>query len=480
MRFLLIYKVLFTFLLALSLPLLIPLAYSLYIGDGCYRDFLIPLAVVFLLFIPTLKVKFEDLNLKEALSVVSLVWFLFPAVVASVYILGAHIKDPVDAYFESVSGFTTTGATILNNIEALPPSVLLWRSMTQWLGGLGFIVFSFSVLPFIRVSYHVIKFESSKLVEERISPNISEVVRTVLFVYLALTLAEVFLLKLAGMDWYNAFNHAFTTVSTGGFSPKNESIKAFNSFWVELIISIFMLLGSINLAVYYKAVKTKQPWRVFSYFETRYLLALTLLGTLLATYDLWRNHYYQNLFEDFRYALFQISSAISTTGFASDDFAKYPPFVQSLMFFLTLIGGSAGSTAGGIKQVRFATLLKVFAGELKRTLHPRLVIKYSLEGKVLDINFFYGVLAFGFIYVSTLTVFGILISLGNHDLVTSFSASIACLTSFGPGLAKVGPMSNFDFLSDWQKLLLSFEMILGRLEILPVVAFFYILLFERR
>ena len=480
MRFLLICKVLFTFLLALSLPLLIPLFYSLYVGDGCHWDFLIPLGTVFLLFLPTLKIKLEDLNLKEAVSVVSLVWLLFPAVVASVYILGAHIRDPIDAYFESVSGFTTTGATILNDIESLPPSVLLWRSMTQWLGGLGFIVFSFSLLPFIRVSYHVIKFESSKLVEERISPNISEVVRTVLLVYFGLTISEVLLLKLAGMDWYNAFNHAFTTVSTGGFSPKNESIKAFNSFPIELIISIFMLLGSINLAIYYRSIKSRQPWKVFTYFETRYLFLLTLLGTLLATYDLWRNSYYQNLFEDFRYALFQISSAITTTGYASDDFSKYPPFVQALMMFLTLIGGSAGSTAGGIKQVRFATLLKVFVGELKRTIHPRLIVKYSLEGRVLDINFFYGVLAFGFIYISTLTIFGILLSLGNHDLVTSFSASIACLTSFGPGLAKVGPMANFDFLYDWQKLLLSIEMVLGRLEILPVVAFFYILIFERR
>ena len=480
MRTFLVYKTAVTVLFVLSLPLLLPLFYSLYVGDGCYSDFLIPLGVITALFLPSLKWKFEDLNLKEAIAVVTLVWFLFPAVVASVYILGAHIRDPIDAYFESVSGFTTTGATILNNIEALPPSVLLFRSLTQWLGGLGFIVFSFSLLPFIRVSYHLIRFESSKLVEERISPNIGEVVRTVLGVYLFLTLAEVLLLKLAGMDWYNAFNHAFTTLSTGGFSPKNESIAAFHSAGVEFIVALFMLLGSINLAVYYKAVKQRKISLIFSYLETKSLLLLTLLGTLLATYDLWRNHYYQNLFEDFRYALFQVSSAISTTGFASDDFAKYPPFVQALLMLLTLIGGSAGSTAGGLKQVRFLALLKVWLGELKKTLHPRLVVKYSLGGKVLEQNFFYGVLAFGFIYITTLTLFGLLISLGNHDLITSFSASIACLTSFGPGLAKVGPMNNFDFLYDWQKLLLAVEMVLGRLEILPVFALIYMLIFERK
>ena len=479
MRPLLVYKVVSTLLLALSLSLLLPLGYSLYIGDGCWIDFLLPLLAVVIVTLPSLRIPFEDLNLKEALLSVTLVWFLFPAVVASVYILGAHIKDPVNAYFESVSGFTTTGATILNNIEALPPSVLLWRSLTQWLGGLGFIVFSFSVLPFIRVSYHLIKFESSKLVEERVSPNIGEVVRTVLLVYLLLTVAETVLLRLAGMDWYQALNHTFTTISTGGFSPKNESVAAFHSFAVELVIATFMLLGSLNLAVYYRSFKERNPLKVLTYFETKSLLALTLIGVLAITYDLWRNHLYPNLFEDFRYALFQTVSAVTTTGFASDDFNRYPPFAVAVMFFLTLIGGSAGSTAGGIKQIRFILLLKVLKGEIKKTLHPRLVLRYSLGGKVVDINFLYGVLAFGFIYMTTLAVFGILLTFGGHDLVTSFSASIACLTSFGPGLGKVGPMDNFNVFADWQKLLLSLEMIMGRLEILPVVAVVYALLFDR-
>ena len=479
MRLRLVYKAVSTFLVALSLSLLFPLGYSLYIGDGCWKDFLVPLLGVVLLSLPSLRIPFEDLNLKEALLSVTLVWFLFPAVVASVYILGAHIKDPVNAYFESVSGFTTTGATILNNIEALPPSVLLWRSLTQWLGGLGFIVFSFSVLPFIRVSYHLIKFESAKLVEERISPDIGEVVRTVLLVYLILTLTETVLLKLAGLGWFDALNHAFTTVSTGGFSTKNASVAAFHSFAVELIIAIFMLLGSINLVVYYRSFKERKPLKVFTYFETKSLLILTLLGVLFTAWDLWRNHFYPNLFEDFRYALFQIASAVSTTGFASDDFDKWPPFAVSLMFFLTLIGGSAGSTAGGLKQIRFILLLKVLKGEIKKTLHPRLVIRYSLNGKPVDIDFLYSVLAFGFIYLTTLVVFGILLTIGGHDLVTSFSASIACLTSFGPGLGQVGPMDNFNVFADWQKLLLSLEMIMGRLEILPVVAVVYALLFDR-
>jgi trk system potassium uptake protein TrkH len=479
MRFKIIYKAITGILLALSSSLILPTLYSIYIGDGCWKDFLIPLAFAFILFLPSLKWKLESLTLKEALIIVTSVWFLFPAISSIVYIVGAHINDPLNAYFESVSGFTTTGATILNDIENLPPSVLLWRSMTQWLGGLGFIVFSFSLLPFIRVSYHLVKFESSKLVEERLSPDILDVVKIVLGIYFLLTISEILLLRLVGLDWFQAINHTFTTISTGGFSPKNESIKAFNSFGVELVLSIFMLLGSINLAVYYRSIKERKPFFFLTYFETKSLLLLALIGALLVALNLWSSHFYQSFWESFRFALFQVVSALTTTGFASDDFSKYPPFAEAVMFFLTLIGGSAGSTAGGIKQFRFILLLQILKGEVKKTLHPKLIVRYSLGGKNVDINFLQGILSFGFIYITTLYIFAALLTIGGHDLVTSFSASIACLTSFGPGLGKVGPMDNFNVFNDWQKFLLAVEMIMGRLEILPVVSVLYLFLFER-
>ena len=479
MRFKLIYKAVSGILLVLSFSLILPTLYSVYIGDGCWKDFLIPLIVALFLFLPSLKWKLESLTLKEALIIVTSVWFLFPAISSIVYIVGAHIRDPLNAYFESVSGFTTTGATILDNIESLPPSVLLWRSMTQWLGGLGFIVFSFSLLPFIRISYHLVRFESSKLVEERLSPDILDVVKIVLGIYLLLTILETLLLKVVGLDWFQAINHTFTTISTGGFSPKNESVKAFNSFAVELVISIFMLLGSVNLAVYYRSIKERKPFLFLTYFETKSLLLLALIGAILVALNLWSDQFYYSFVESFRYALFQVVSALTTTGFANDDFSKYPPFSAAVMFFLTLIGGSAGSTAGGIKQFRFLLLLQILKGEIRKTLHPKLVVRYSLGGKNVDINFLQGILAFGFIYITTLYLFAALLTIGGHDLVTSFSASIACLTSFGPGLGKVGPMDNFNTFNDWQKLLLAIEMIMGRLEILPVVSVIYLLLFEK-
>jgi trk system potassium uptake protein TrkH len=474
MRFSLIYKAFSTILFALSLSLIFPFIYSLVVKDNCAKDFLIPFLLSFILFLPTVKLEFQPLNLKEALIVVAGVWFLFPALSSVVYILGAHIQNPVDAYFESVSGFTTTGATILSNIEALPPSVLLWRSLTQWLGGLGFIVFSFSLLPFIRTSYSLVKFEASKILEERITPNVREVIKVVITFYILLTCLEIIILKILGLSWYQAINHAFTTISTGGFSPKNESIKAFHSPLVEFTIIVFMLLGSINLMIYERSWREKKPFLIFSYFETKSLLIISFVAIALATGNLWINHFYNSFWEDIRYASFQVVSALTTTGFASDDFNTYPPFVKSLLMFLTILGGSAGSTAGGIKQFRLLILSQILHGEIKKTLHPRIVIRYTLGKKVIDINLLSAVLSFVFVYGLTIITFGILLTLGGHDIITSFSASIACLTSFGPGLGKVGPMDNFNIFSDWQKILLSIEMIMGRLEILPVVSLVYL------
>jgi len=326
----------------------------------------------------------------------------------------------------------------------------------------------------LRSSYHLLRFEASKIVEERLSPDILKMVRGVLIAYSLLTVAEVVLLKLVGLSWYQAVNHAFTTVSTGGFSTKNESIKEFHSQAVEFVIALFMFLGSLNMVVYYRAFKERNPLKVFTYFETVSLFWVVTVSTLLGTFVLYFNHYYPSLWEDFRFALFQMVSAATTTGFASDDFSLYPPFVAALMFGITLIGGSSGSTAGGIKQFRFVLLTKASLAEIKKTVHPRLVVRISINGKVVDINLLYGVLALGFIYTFTGVVFGILLTLGGHDLVTSFSASIACLTSFGPGLAKVGPMNNFNVFSDWQKLLLSVEMVMGRLEVLPFLGVIYL------
>ncbi|WP_457679899.1 TrkH family potassium uptake protein [Thermovibrio sp.] len=472
MRFKLVFKYVVIILFLLSLSFSAPAAYSFYKGDGLTEDFILPLVLVGALLLVALQIKEKtsDLNVKEALLVVVLSWFLFPALSALCYMETGAIKDFPDAYFESVSGFTTTGASILTNIEALPKSVLLWRSITHWVGGIGFVVFSLSLLPLLGTGgAQLMRIEASKAVEERILPKVKEVAKAILIVYLILTLIEIVLLKLAGMSLYEAVNHAFATIATGGFSTKNASVAAFHSFAVEMIIAVFMLFGGINLSLYYKAFKKRSIKLFLSYYEVKSLLILTFLSTLISTLILYLDKYYKDPITAFRYAFFQIASAASTTGFSSTDYSNWPPFILALIMILSLIGASSGSTAGGIKQFRFLVMLKTGIKEIKKTAHPRLIYRISLGDKVLDVSLLNTIWAFISIYFSTTVIFGLIVALSGYDLITSFSASIACITSLGPGLGKVGPAGNFAFFSGFDKLLFSVEMLLGRLEVFPIL-----------
>ena len=472
MRYQLIFKYVVILLFFLSLSFLIPAGYSLFAGDGLTEEFLFPLILMGALFLVALQIKekVSDISVKEAILVVVLVWFLFPALSAFVYMETGSIPHFADAYFESVSGFTTTGASILTNIEALPDSVLLWRSTTHWIGGIGFVVFSLSILPALGAGgAQLIRFESSKAVEERVLPRVKEIAKAILYVYVALTVCEIFLLKLCGMDLYNAVNHTFATVATGGFSTKNESVAAFHSFAVEMVISVFMLLGAVNLSLYYRAFKKRSLRLFLSYYEVRSLLVIVVISTLFATFLLYDRGFYTSLLESFRYAFFQVSTAASTTGFASTDYSSWPSSILALLMALSLIGASSGSTAGGIKQFRFLVMVKTMMREVKKTAHPRLVYRVNLGGKVLEIDTLNAIWAFISVYFSLAFLFGFIIAISGYDLITAFSASVACITSLGPGLGKVGPAGSFAFFSDFDKLLLSFEMLLGRLEVFPLL-----------
>ena len=473
MRLSLIFKYVVIILFLLSTSFLIPAGYSLFTGDGLTEDFLFPLILTGALLLVALQFRerVSDINVKEALLVVVLVWFLFPALSALCYMETDSIPHFADAYFESVSGFTTTGASILSNIEALPKSVLLWRSTTHWIGGIGFVVFSLSLLPLLGTGgAQLMRIEASKAVEERVLPRVKEIAKAILLVYLVLTLAEIILLKLAGLSLYEAVNHTFATIATGGFSTRNNGVAAFHSFAVEMIIAVFMILGALNLSLYFRAFKERSLKTFFSYYEVKSFLIIVFLSTLITTAILYTERYYHDPITAFRYAFFQIATAASTTGFASTDYSSWPPFVLALLMILALIGASSGSTAGGIKQFRFLVMVKTATKELKKTAHPRLVYRISLGNRVLDVSILNTIWAFISIYFSTTILFGLIITLSGYDLITSFSASIACITSLGPGLGKVGPAGNFGFFPDIDKLLLSVEMLLGRLEVFPILA----------
>ncbi len=473
MRYQLIFKYVVILLFFLSLSFLIPAGYSLFFHDGLTEEFLFPVILMGSLFLIALQIKekVSDITVKEAILVVVLVWFLFPALSALAYMETGAIPHFPDAYFESVSGFTTTGASILTNIEVLPKSVLLWRSTTHWIGGIGFVVFSLSILPALGAGgAQLIRFESSKAVEERVLPKVKEIAKAILYVYVVLTVMEVVLLKLCGMDLYNAVAHTFGTVATGGFSTKNASIAAFHSPAVEVVIAVFMLLGATNLSLYYRAFKKRSVRFFFSYHEVKSLLIIVLLSTVFTTVVLYKEHVYTSLLQSLRYAFFQVSTAASTTGFASTDYTNWPSSILALLMILSLIGASSGSTAGGIKQFRFLVMLKTMMREVKKTAHPRLVYRVDLGGRVLEVDTLNAIWAFISVYFCLTVLFGFIICISGYDLITSFSASIACITSLGPGLGKVGPAGNFAFFSGFDKLLLSVEMLLGRLEVFPILS----------
>ncbi len=483
LRFLLVLKLLLSILFFItSLTLSIPLIYSIFIKDGLFLYYIETIGFVGILylsvFLLTKFLKVEDKNFpnnRETLLVAVSVWFLLPLVIADVYVSTGYIKSIIDGYFEAVSGFTTTGASILTDIEALPKSLLLLRNLTNWIGGLGFAIFTISftsISPLVGKS--LIKFEAPKVIEENIEIKIKKITIIIFTVYLALSVLETILLLLAGLDVYNAINYTFATVATGGFAPKNESVGAFNSFSVELIISVFMILGAINLQLYYLAYREKSLLKIFKDEEVRIYLLIIGISTVISSFVLFENGYYSSIYESVRYSIFQIVSASTTTGFSSTDYSNWHPFVLSLMMLLALIGAVSGSTGGGIKIVRLIFLFKSVIIELKKLAHPKAIYRFKIRDKVIDSETANIMWVFLSLYILTFIFVGLVLVFDGYDIITSFSSSVACITSLGPGLGDVGPASNFSQFSQLEKLILAFEMILGRLEIIPVIGLIFL------
>jgi trk system potassium uptake protein TrkH len=453
-------------LFVLSLFFLIPFFYGLVFEHKVFVSFLKPLILSLSFLALGLQLKGEP-EIKEAILSVVLVWLLFPLLSSIPYLDMGAVKSLADAYFESMSGFTTTGASVIPKPEELDKSLLLWRSTTHWIGGIGFVVFSLSVMPGIG-GVKLVRFESSKVVEEKLLPRVREIARAMLFVYLGLTISEILLLKLAGMSFFDAVNHTFATVATGGFSTKSQSIGYFNSPAIELIVTAFMYFGAFNFMSVYKAISSRKPLEILKHTENKALLVFGAISTIIATLILYVSHTYGSIVESLRYAVFQIATVITTTGFSSVDYSNWPSAILIMMMLLPLLGASSGSTGGGIKQFRLVMMLENIVYELKRMSHPRLVYKISVGGRVFDISFVKTTWAFVSAYFFTAGIVAFVVAIAGYDILTSVSASIACITSLGPGLAKVGPAGNYQFFPDWIKFLLSFEMLAGRLEVLTV------------
>ena len=414
----------------------------------------------------------KNIGKREGYIIVSLVWVIFSLFGALPFVLSGAIPSYTDAFFETISGFTTTGASILNDIEAMPNGLLFWRSLTQWLGGMGIIVLSIAVLPLFGIGgMQLFIAEVPGPTPDKLHPRIKETAKRLWGIYILFTLAEVILLKIGGMNWFDAVNHSFTTMATGGYSTKQASIAdpSFSPF-IHYVIIVFMFLAGTNFTLSYFALHLKFG-KVFKNEEFRYYLGFTILFTLAISMALWHFEDY-NPEKSFRDALFQVVSIMTTTGFATADYLLWKPFVVVMIFALMFFGGSAGSTGGSIKIVRITLLLKNSYQELKRIIHPNAIIPVRINGKSVQPQIISNILAFVVFYMLITILSTIVISALGYDLETSLGAVAATLGNIGPGIGLVGPVENYSHFPAFGKWFLSFLMLIGRLELFTVIVLF--------
>lgn len=409
---------------------------------------------------------------RDGFMFVTLSWVFSSLAGALPFTISGAIPSYIDAFFETMSGFTTTGASILTNIEAVPKSLLLWRATTHWLGGMGIVVLLVAILPALGFSaLRVIEAEAPGPSVDRITPHISKTAKTLWLIYLGLTIAEVILLMLGGMSLYDAVCHAFATMATGGFSPKNASVAHYDSGYLHWVVTVFMFLAGTNFTLHYRVLAGN--FRSFyKDVEFKTYAFIFLAATLIVSANLLVSGMYTKVEESLRHSSFQVASILTTTGFATGDFGQWPAVSQTVLFFLMFIGGCAGSTGGGIKVIRIVVLLKMAFTEMRYLSNPRGVFAIFVNEKPVRKNVIYDVAALVFLYFAFFFVSVVVISFTGVDILTNITAVIANLGNIGPGLGKVGPAFNYAFFPWWAKLWLAFAMLVGRLEVYTVLILF--------
>ncbi|HPP40503.1 MAG TPA: TrkH family potassium uptake protein [Candidatus Kapabacteria bacterium] len=468
-------KILGLILIFLSFTMLLPLPFAYYYDSQDQASFIFSFSITFLVgilaFFSTkrnLGASQKDIHPKEGFAIVGFGWVALSLFGALPYVISGAIPSYTDAFFETMSGFTTTGASILSDIEALPKGILFWRSFSHWIGGMGIIVFSIAILPFLGVAgMQLFKAEVPGPTADKLTPRITETAKILWGVYFMFTIIETVLLMFAGINLYDALCHTFGTMATGGFSTKNASIAAFNNPTIDYIIIFFMIIAGANFALHYR-VLTGNYRELFRNEELKYFLLIIIFATAFITYDILRLNYV-NLSDSIRHALFQVVSIMTTTGYGTFDYEKLSATTHFILLLLMFIGGCAGSTGGGLKVVRSIILTKYVYTEIKRLIHPKAIIPVRFGGRAIEKNILSNISAFFIIYL-LISVFSILLlTLFNVDIVTSLGAVAACINNIGPGLADVGPTDNYSHFHPFVKWFLSFLMLLGRLEIFTIL-----------
>lgn len=416
----------------------------------------------------TRKQQNRELRSKDGYLVVTMGWLLMSFFGSLPYVLSGAIPSYPDAFFESISGFTTTGATILTDIEVLPKDILFWRSLTQWIGGMGIIVLAVAILPILGIGgMQLFIAEAPGVTPDKLKPRIRDTAKRLWIIYIGLTLIETVLLMFGGMSFYEAINHGLTTMATGGFSPKNASIAFYDSAYLQYVITIFMFLAGTSFSLTYFASKGALD-KVWQNEEFRYYLFSVLIIIFITSVGIYAFSD-QGLEQSFRDAAFQVISVISTTGYITADYTAWAPLLTVIFFLLMFVGGSAGSTAGGVKIVRHVVLLKNSILEMKRQVHPSAIIPVRVNGKAVTQDITFNVLAFFIIYITVFAIGSVIMALIGVDFLTAIGAVATSLGNVGPGLGTVGPVDNFAGIPAAGKWLLSFFMLLGRLELFTVL-----------
>lgn len=459
----------------------LPIGFSLYHQDGVHFSFLISSGVTmfvgFCLRYFLKRCKEAEIKRREGFLIVSISWVTMTLFGTLPYVISESIPNFSNAFFETMSGFSTTGASILNNIEEMPHSILFWRSMTQWIGGMGIIVLTIAILPLLGIGgMELFVNEAPGPTKDKIHPRIKETAKRLWGIYLFLTLVETIVLLFCGMNFFDAINHALTTTSTGGFSTKQASIAHFNSPLIESVIVVFMFLAGTNFTLIYFGFKgkIKRIWRNDEF--KWYLFAVIgfiLLLTPAVYLDVTNTTNGFSLVESFRYVSFQVVSVITTTGYASGIFTEWGVFTTFIFFLLLFTGASAGSTSGGMKIVRIVILIKNGFLEFKRRIHPNAIVPVHLNGKSIANKVIYNLLAFVFLYLFMFVMGSIIMAaLPGIDLLTAISSVATSLGNVGPGISSVDPSQSFAHLPDAGKWVLSFLMLFGRLELFTVAVLF--------
>lgn len=470
MNFRLVFRVTGKTLMVLSVTMLLPLLVCL-----LYREnpvpFLLAIAITGGAGLLLSLIRSNDHFFpREGFFAVALIWLLVGACGALPFHFCGYFDSYIGCFFESVSGFTTTGSSILTAVEPLPKGILFWRSFMHWLGGMGVLVLTIALMPSLGGrTLHLMKAESPGPIVSKLVPKSSQSSKILYGIYCAMTLVQIFLLRLTGMPWYDSIVNTFATAGTGGFAVKNISIAAYGNPAAEIVLTVFMLLFSVNFSVYFLILcgKVRQALRSD---ELRFFLIVVAASTVLISFNIYSM--VGTAGDSVRHAAFQVASIISTTGFASTDFNLWPEFSKTILVLLMFIGACAGSTGGAIKCSRVLLLLRAIRREIRQIIHPRSVNVVKLDGRVVDEKDLRSTMIFFAAYMFITLAAILLVSVDNFSFGTTFTAVVTCIGNVGPGLEMVGPMGNFSAFSGFSKIVLSLCMILGRLEIIPVLVLF--------